>query len=344
MKSMDEIVEYALSNGFSEKSRIFNVTHSDLDGIVSTINIFNYVDDPQDVFYVQKIYDNINELFTEILFKDNCSFKKIDFVLATDISVDEGIIEECEKRDIKLIVLDHHETAYHLNKYTNCYVEEDKAHSGAEVTLEFLKLCGMTTKKLDKLNKVATQFDLFLFKTPELRKYKIGGMDVSLAEMFNTLYFKTPYVKDSFIKRWEDGWGKGFNEKEVELIKSEYESAKSHILKVDNSKLKVQLEDNKLLILAYDYIVHTGNYYLDEKDYDLILFFNTDKCKLSARVSDTSPINIGKILETINKKFDYLSNGGGHAKAGGCNLTTCDRLDEVVCNIVKLSEFYEQKV
>jgi oligoribonuclease NrnB/cAMP/cGMP phosphodiesterase (DHH superfamily) len=198
--SLDILVKYANDRGINKKSRILNVTHVDLDGIVSTINLKNYFND---VFFIQKNYDTVNEFFTEIVFKDKCVYKKPDFIIVTDISIKEEVIQECEERGINLLILDHHETAYSLNKFDNVYVDEGDELSGAGVTLEFIKKIGFDSDKLDELNDIANQFDLFLFKKkPELRKFNILGKKRSLAEMLNTVYFKSSFDKEDFIERW----------------------------------------------------------------------------------------------------------------------------------------------
>jgi oligoribonuclease NrnB/cAMP/cGMP phosphodiesterase (DHH superfamily) len=339
MKTIEGVVKLAKERGLTPKSRILNVTHTDLDGIVSTINLSNYVEEENNLFYVMKNYDNVNQFFTDVVFEGKCSFKNFDWILVTDISVEREVVLECRNRGINLLILDHHATAYHLNDLEECYVDETETLSGAEVTLVFLKEMGLSADHLDKLNRIATQFDLFTFK--EDRKFNVGGKKRALAEMLNTIFFKT-FDKDIFIKRWKNGWGKGFNKEEIEKIKTEYTDAATHIVNVEKSNLKVDLDENKVLILSNDFVVHVAEHFLD-KNKDLVLLFDPKRNKISGRVHDDSPIDIGKIFKMMKEKTEYLTNGGGHTKAGGCNITSGEHLEDFVEKVVKLANYYEKR-
>jgi oligoribonuclease NrnB/cAMP/cGMP phosphodiesterase (DHH superfamily) len=339
---LKEVIKYAVDNGINPESKIINITHVDLDGIVSTINLMNYFDE---VFYVQKNYDGINQYFTDIIFKDNHVIKDPDFIIVTDISVTEEVIKGCEERGLKLIILDHHETAYELNKFGNVYVDEGEELSGAGVTLEFIKGLGYESDKLDKINDIANQFDLFIFKNrPELglRKFDVMGKKLSLAEMLNTVFFNSGWEKDNFIERWFDGWGKGFNAEEIEIIKKDRQSTLDQIEKVVGSKKEVKLSKNKVLVLEYQCMIGVAEYYMDEENFDLVVFFDTERNKFSGRVKEGSKINIGKIFKLLHEKFEWVDNGGGHEKAGGGNIKSIKHLDELIENIVKLAEYYEK--
>lgn len=334
-KSIDSVVNYAFKNGLSEKSKILNITHIDLDGIVSTINLFNYVDDYQNLFYVQQNYDTINDYVRNVVINGNCTFD-YDFVIITDISIDEELINEINELGKKVIVLDHHQTAYHLNKFDNVYVDETETKSGADVTLDFIKLMGFEGNYLDKLNTIATQFDLFKFKNDECRKFKICDEKRSLAEMMNVLYFKT-WEKDPFIQRWMDGWGNGFTKEEIKIIKTDYEKAKEHIQSLKLNGSVVQLDDDMVLVIGKGFIVNVCEYFLDVQGNSLVIIYDPQRMKFSGRVNDNSNINIGKIFQLLKENKEYVTNGGGHEKAGGGNLTSNDFLDEFVEKVVKLA-------
>ena len=340
MKTIDDIVQYAKDKGFNENSRVLNVTHSDLDGMVSTINLKKIVKE-ENFFYVKKNYMNVNDFFNETLFKDNCLFKNIDFVIITDLSVTEDIVEEFEHRQETLIILDHHNTAYELNKFENCFVDETETKSGADVTLEFIKGLGYNKTDLDRLNKIATQFDLFTFKNDECRNISMAGRKRSFAELLNTISF---WLKDDvFIERWKDGWGKGFNKDEIQYLKDNYQRAEAHIQKVENStNLKAQLDKKKILILSQEFLNHVSDYYLDDKGNDMVLMLKPENGKISGRVNDNSNIDIGKIFQLIRDKYDYIESGGGHPKAGGCHLKDLEKLDFIIEMIVKLSDHFDK--
>jgi oligoribonuclease NrnB/cAMP/cGMP phosphodiesterase (DHH superfamily) len=337
---MKKIIDYALANGINSNSRILNVTHVDLDGIVSTINLKNFF---KNVFFIQKNYDNINEYFKQFIFTGKHTFRQPDFIIVTDISLSEETVLECQQRGLKLIILDHHETAYNLNKFENCYVDTGDELSGAGVTLQFIKGIGFNETYLDKLNDIANQFDLYLFKKhQELRKFEVCGKKRSLAEMLNVVYFKS-FNKDDFIERWFNGWGKGFNVDEINILKRDQEEANVLLETIiGNKQLEVQLESDKVLLLTNKQMMYTSEYYLDEKGMNLILYYNHSNMKYSGRVNDKSKINIGKIFKKLCEKFDYISNGGGHEKAGGGNLSNSEHLDEFIENIVKLCSYYER--
>jgi hypothetical protein len=160
--------------------------------------------------------------------------------------------------------------------------------------------------------------------------------------MLNTLYFKD-FERDAFIERWYDGWGKGFTAEEVSFIKQQYKDAAEHIEMVKNSKLKVDLDDNKVLIINGKHVVSIGEYFLDDLGKDLVITYDPERQKFSGRVNDNANIDIGKIFKVMKEKCDYVKTGGGHEKAGGGNLTSNDHLDEFISKLMKLVNYYEKK-
>lgn len=337
---MNDVVQYALDRGINPKSKILNITHVDLDGLVSTINLMNYF---EDVFYVQKNYDLINDYFKRVVFTGNHEFDVPDFIIVTDISLDEDVIEECAKRDLPLIILDHHPTAYELNKYENCYVDEGDLLSGAGVTLQFLKHIGFEGTHLDKLNKIANEFDLFLFAEDEsLRKFDVEGKKRSLAEMLNTVFF-SHRKPEHFIERWMDGFGTGFNAEEIEMIKKDQRDNNQIVAETVGSQYEVNLTEDIVFILRYQALQAVQEEYLDVQGKSVVLFLDRNRLKVSGRVNKNSSVNIGKIFQLLKEKTDYVDNGGGHEKAGACGITDISKLEDFLENFVKLAEFYSKK-
>jgi len=342
MKNLSEIVEYAKSKGMTKDSRILNVTHFDLDGVVSVINLLNFFK-KENVFYVQKSYHNVNEFFRDVLFKGNCSFRNPDFVIISDLSVEEEVVQECKDHGIELLILDHHQTAYDLNKYVNCHVDDTESKSGAEVVIDFLKEMGMESpymEALDKLNYYATMFDLHLCATPEHRKFDIEGVKKSIPEMLNILFFKD-WDKDDFIAKWLKGW-RMFTKEELGVIKDDQRQANAHLKHVQETGNVVPLAEDKVMVLTEKHVVSISDHYIDNKGMNLVLIYNPQKQKMSGRVHENSKINIGKIFELLHEKKDYVTNGGGHEKAGGTSITANSHLQEFVKAIVTLAEYYER--
>ena len=342
MGSLKEIVDYAKDGCLNKNSRVLNVTHSDLDGIVSTINLVNYFENTNNFFYVQKNYNDVNEFFRDILFEGNCSFKNPDWVIITDLSIDESTVEECQQNGINLLILDHHPTAEHLNKFPYCHVDDSELRSGAEVVFNFLECMGASRNQenLKKLNHYTTLFDLGLCRDEKYKKFKVLDTMKSIPEMLNTLYFNCYNNKDHFIKRWKDGWSM-FRPDEIEKIKYEQQVANDHIERIHEDGLVIDIADDKVLVLSSKCIVSVCEYFLVNKKKTLVLTYNFQKKKVSGRVHDDCKINIGKIFETLYRKTDFVTNGGGHGKAGGCNLNSNDNIDNFVQKVLKLCEYYE---
>ena len=296
------------------------------------------------MFYVKKNYDTVNEFALEAILANNTPFKDPDFVIVTDISLKEEVLNTFLEHNINVIILDHHETAYELNKYDNCYVDEGDELSGAGVTLEFIKKLGYDKPDLDKLNDIANDYDLFEFKNdPSKRKFDLMGYKRSLAEMLNSLFFQTK-EKDDFVERWKNGWGNGFTPEEVKILKKEMEESIHNLETIkSNPKVAVPLSDKVILLFNNRFIGFTCEYYLDELGYDVVLIYNIERQKYSGRVNDNANINIGKIFKTMAENCDYVDNGGGHEKAGGGNLRSNEHIQNFAENVVKLCSYYANK-
>ena len=112
MKSLETVAEYAKSKGFNRESRVLQISHKDLDGIVSVINMFNYIN-PLHLKFTSKSYHNVDKYVHEdVLMNKNVVGKfRPDFVILTDISIKEKVadvkdIKHIPKKDIPDMIVD----------------------------------------------------------------------------------------------------------------------------------------------------------------------------------------------------------------------------------------------
>jgi len=344
---MKKLIDLVKSRGFNPSSKILQLTHCDMDGVVAVINMMNYVtdaDNPNKYRYYLKNYDKIDDFVVNTILKKNIEggFEP-DFVVITDISIKDKVAEYVsKKKKPTFIVLDHHPSALTLNDIAdNFFVDPENKKCGAEVTLDFIKGLGYSDNDLDQLNKLATQYDLWTWTDPKNRKFEVAGRKRGKAEMLNRLFYRYGWgTEDMFINRWKDGWGKGFNQEEIEFLKKDYKEAEDQVTHVKETKHHI---DNEIVLIV-DCKIYVNDVAMAMKEdedcgYKMCVFFNTYNNKISVRTSDDSNFNVGVALNYLSERYDWLTTGGGHESAGGANITSIDRLDDFLDKLIQ--EYYD---
>lgn len=120
--------------------RIYNFTHTDLDGVGSGLLIENFFGKEN----VTVSENNYNEIVDNVnKFINSGDYKNYDLIFMTDLSVpDESTVSKIDSFfGEKFVLLDHHSTAVWQNKYKWSYVREtsgNKKTSGTSLVMWFL--------------------------------------------------------------------------------------------------------------------------------------------------------------------------------------------------------------
>lgn len=112
------------------------ITHTDLDGIGCAILIKELMNEEVDISYCS--YENVNDISKEVIANHDIYSK----IFITDISVDDNVAQLLDQIKEKVVLLDHHISAIHLNKYewANVIIENDKGKTcGTSLVYDFLQ-------------------------------------------------------------------------------------------------------------------------------------------------------------------------------------------------------------
>lgn len=308
------------------KNKIQLFSHTDLDGygcnivLKSTLGLFSKIY-CENLGY-EEINNRVKKFFTSNEFRDYKS------VYITDISINDEVAEIIERKinetDIKVKLLDHHQSAIKLNNYSwvnvkieknnekvcgtsllyselteviNCYSE--KKFINKDCLFEFVENVRKYDTWLwhDKYNDVKPKQlnDLF---------YILGQERFSQKVMSNLKYFK--YKTDDFI-----------NENKL-LLELQQEKIDKYIQKKNNEIIEYKIGEYSVgIVFAEQFVSELGNKLsLLNPQYDLI-----------AMVGDNS-ISYRTTKNNIDcSKVAKLFGGGGHKKASGSQILKEDKVE-----------------
>lgn len=215
-----------------------------------------------------------------------------------------NLINEFVNDGNHFILLDHHKTALHLNKYSwsKVIVETNGVkHCGAELLYRYYKELGFDVDHLSEFAELVRCYD-----TWDWAKH-----DIKEADMMNKLFY---YLG---IKKFIDNISYKVSNNQELLTSKDYDTLdvidtldKQYIEEKKNSFITVEYNNMNVAVLFTDRCVsQLGNIICNENqdiDFCCIIDFNRDKCSLRS-VKDHIDVSL------IAKSY----NGGGHSKASG---------------------------
>jgi len=315
------------------------ITHCDLDGGSSAICIINYIKQKygrnSEIKLAFKTYKNINE-FVERILETADQYEKI---FISDISVSEYIADGFPDN---IILLDHHDTAKNLIKYKNCIVDVSGKECGASLCYyHLLKKEGFKYDHLTQLVAITRTYDLW-----------INNSLTHVSKNLNFIFYD--YWGDKFCERFENGFD-GFNDYEKKFLKERWDG----VLRQQKEAVLIDLLDNEVnkklknklcLYITEEKHLKSGDnnelcdYVLNTLNYEAIICVIPRRNQLSIRIKPTlaeKGIHVGKLCEEFHKVYEYTSNGGGHAAAGGAHYEDenklellCDKFAEKICPFI----------
>jgi len=303
-------------------------THTDLDGVGCAIMAHCAFD------HVDVSYCDYNEINHEVSgFIDSEAYKNFDQIFITDISINEEVAEKIEAViKGKTTLLDHHETAEWLNKYSWAKVNEKEQGIAQCGTLMLYQYLSENNHLLDAdyklhLNRFAA--NVRLYDTWEWYKNK----DELPKKLNDLLYF---IGRDRFVDRFVENPSIEFTEGEKLLLEVEEERIHSYINQKAEELRKTTLKGNDReyqigVVFADRYISQVGNQLAENNpDLDFICIFNLPKSISLRGVKDE--IHLGEVA----KKF----GGGGHPKASGIPINN-NQVNELLMGFV--SDVFESQ-
>ena len=292
---------------YTKKVRLF--THTDMDGYAALVVARCYFKE-EDIFVEHCNYDNVDDRVEHFM---NTVTEDKQYVFITDISVKREDIADkldiCDKLFPKITVklLDHHQSALHLNKYdfAKVMVEKDgELICGAKLFYQYLvEELGFKRKPtLEKWLKIVNDYDTWLWEN----KYHY-----ELPKFWNELFFT--YDNDTFVDNVLKKIKKGnldFNDTDNLLLNIEHSKQANYI----KGKLKTLTEKK---ILGYNCVICFAEQYLAElatamyeanPDSDIQIIITSRSISYRCRNNDNN-VNLSEFAANFG--------GGGHAKAAG---------------------------
>jgi oligoribonuclease NrnB/cAMP/cGMP phosphodiesterase (DHH superfamily) len=276
-------------------------THNDTDGVSCGILGKLAFGDRLHVEYSN--YDDINDKVKKFL---DMYVDRYDKVFITDISVNEEIAEAIENLAAygknKFFLLDHHQTAEWLNRYSWARVTVEKQGvkaSGTSLLYEHLVETGFldASTSVAEYVELVRQYDTWDWKENE--NYH--------AKQLNDLFYILG--RDRFVARFTEHCSPVFTETESLLLELEQEKIEKYI-KGKSKDIQIQhVHEYKAgIVFAEQYISELGNALAEQNpELDFIAIVNLSRVISYRTIKDE--INLGEVAAFFG--------GGGHAKAAG---------------------------
>lgn len=302
-------------------------THTDLDGVGCAVigkTVFNNID----IEYCD--YHNIDEKVDKFIITDK--FHNYDRVYITDISVNEDtaeLINIVNNTKNQFRLLDHHETALWLNKYSWASVTNyfDKSKT--------IKTCG-TFMFVNVLKEIiifpfSKYWSILMEFADIVRKYDTWEwkkIDDIVPKQWNDLLYilgEDIFIEDTITKI--KNYDLNFTDTDLLLLKLEQNKIDKYVNEKNKSILKMNLLDSPVgIVFGEQYHSELGNKLCEmNPDLDFVVIINMDK-SVSYRTIKNN-IHLGN---DIAKVF----GGGGHAKAAG-NPISENIKNEVIATIFR---------
>lgn len=269
--------------------KIKQISHSDLDGVVSAILVQEYCRQKGYELEIHKAhYSDILKTFKEV-------YDKKSLVILTDVSFDDKEPEWVKDAN-NILMIDHHTT--NTSKIKNKYIKFDKCASS--LVYEYFTNKGFVfNEKFKNLVTLANDYDLFI------KKYQ-------LSTMLNYLYFL--YKFEGFLNRFKDGYDT-LNKEEIFYLKQKQKQIKNILTNLEfnviNEHVAFVTTEECLNEISVDLYTNRGFIY--------VFIYNPTMKSLSLRSRNDAIIHCGEFLQ--------LFGGGGHKCAAG--LVIGDNLNKI---------------
>lgn len=317
-----------------ERCKIMLFTHTDLDGVGCDITLRTMLSYNDDIVTKFCDYNNVNDKILEFIKSDEIKkYSKDDWIMITDISVSKELAEKLDninKNQVNILLLDHHETALWLNKYSWAMVKtEDNINNNIEKTcgtrmvfdyaipfskshLSSFQSIHETNKKiylLEHFVEIVRKYDTWLWNTKyndEIpKKYNDLLYILGRNKFYGNIRNKIEYGKDMKMH---------LSKQDNLLLELEEEKIKRYVDKKEKSIIKVSEFSHKFgVIFCENYVSQVGNTLSERNpDLDFIMMINLDDMKVNLRTT-RKDVKVNDFA----KQF----GGGGHPRAAGFTLS-----------------------
>ncbi|WP_223699881.1 DHH family phosphoesterase [Sutcliffiella deserti] len=284
-------------------------THNDLDGVGCGILA--------KIAFKEKVtvsYNSVGSLNYQVADYLEHSMAN-DEVYITDLSVHEENAKKLDKlfdQGSKVQFIDHHKSALHLNDFAWAKVQveydDGRLTSATSLYYEYLEEIGLieANKALNEFVELIRQYDTWEWdKNQNFRAKRLND----LLYMMSIEEFET-----RMLTKLSSGTNFSFDDLEDQLLNIEEKKMEKYLRRKKREILQKQVGEYWVgIVFAESFLSELGNELGKENPHlDYIAMINMGSRRISLRT-----IHDDVDVSEVASKFE----GGGHAKASGCNLT-----------------------
>lgn len=274
--------------------KIYHLSHTDLDGYTcqyivnfyfKNVNFYNSN-------YGKEINDNFNNIIKDI--QENRGENEKILLLITDLNLTLSQCKEfdevCKEKDIKILLLDHHQSGLEcMQKYSWYFL--DNSRCAAKIVYDFFsKICFNDEKMKDFIN-IVNAVDIWLNKDKDFELGKVCLGLIANAKEINRVMFKKEHISYMFYL--------------LDRAKTFMQKERSHIL-LDNALHFIKKDyfikdnDDTLANLISKFIVKK----LQDHKEEFTIFYENHKGLLTSNIGNTSII--GNEFLINNPDYDFF--------------------------------------
>jgi len=293
--------------------KIINLTHCDLDGVVSSIVLKNAIPKNLDFEIACTGYLSLTKKIKQL--------EPCDYLFITDLNLDLTQVELLKTKKFKrLFYFDHHITspkALEVLQELNSKIIIDDLRCGSKITFDYFSDRGIDF--LEELVETTNQYDLWSSEIPEF----------TLAVSLNDLFWNI-----SFNKFYEDfKHGLIITDEHKQMMKR-IEIEKQEYMKNSFDKFST-IEDNILIVTnpVMKFSSYFTLFYPNFQFYFILKNIVDDYFEFSFRIRNSN-LTVPDIASTMQSLFPSIT-AGGHAQAGGFGVNKND-IDDFFNEFVRI--------
>lgn len=288
---------------------MINLTHYDLDGIVSHLLLRQFI---KSMHLVATGYNKLQDRFDQALRSDR-------HLIITDLTFSQKDIKRLQEYKQKVLIIDHHKSSNFINKeikknQSNLTHYINTKYCAAANVLKFFKDKYNFSQEFKKLVYLTNDYDLWILREIE-------------SQILNFIFWKEG--ADMFLYLFENG----YQDKVIDSYRFAFTKYQNDVNDTISSANKEDIEFDGLKVLLVYSSKYVNEVTLLYPDYD-VYFIVTSETKLSIRLGN----NFNANLENAMLKLDLesIQSVGYHDKAGGVTLKDDYSIEDYLIDIIEV--------
>lgn len=288
---------------------MINLTHYDLDGVVCSILLKSFIDK---IEIISTGYNRLNDIFKKVLKQD-------ENLIITDLSLDEGQVNQFLNIRNKVLYIDHHESSrplsnnFMIDRRQTTIVHNVKFCASANLMKFFKEKGQQFSARLNQLVYFTNDYDMWSLKEETSKK-------------LNFIFWKIGF--DKFLEMFKDG----FDQKLVDQFELDYQrhnkDIKGYLLNCQTDEVEFEGGVKCLIIFATK---HINEVTIEYPNYDFYFIISNTR-KISLRCN--KPFDLIASCKYLSQ-MDCIESCGFHKHAGGVEIKPSYTLEDCLPEIIE---------